>query len=353
MDISLPRARGDERRIAVTPDGCAALLAAGHRVLVEVGAGEGAGHADDDYARAGAQLVWSPDEAFGRADLVVALHRPSPDEVALMREGSALAGFLHLEAAPAGLVEALAARRLTALALELYEERGERPVLAAMSDIAGRLAPQLAARWLETRPGDPPGRGVLLSGTPGVPAAEVVVLGAGVVGAQAARGFLALGAQVTVLDHDLHRLRALEPLLHGARLVHASRPTIARSVTYAEVLVGAVHAPGQRAPVLVAEDDVRGMRRGAVVIDYSIDQGGCVATSRPTNLATPVYVAHGVLHCCLPNTTALVARTASHAISHELVRLLASRRTLDDAPLRAAAAVLDGRVVQPAARRAP
>lgn len=350
MDISLPRARGDERRIAVTPDGCAALVAAGHRVVVEVGAGEGAGHADEDYVRAGAQLVWSPDEAYGRADLVLALARPSAADVALLREGAAVAGFLHLEAAPAGVVEALAARGATALALELYEERGQRPVLVAMSDIAGRLAPQLAARWLETR-ADPPGRGVLLSGTPGVPPAEVVVLGAGTVGLQAARGFLALGAQVTVLDHDVARLRALEPLLHGACLVHATAPTIARSAAFADVLVGAVHAPGQRAPVLVTEEAVRGMRRGAVIVDYSIDQGGCVATSRPTSLSTPVYVAHGVLHCCLPNTTALVARTASHAISHEVVRLLAPRAGLDDPALRAAAVVLAGRVVQPAARR--
>lgn len=338
MDLSLPGARSDERRVAVTPDGCAALVAAGHRLIVEVGAGAGAGYADSDYSAAGAQMVWSPDEAFGRADLVLCLARPSAQEVALMREGCALAGFLHLATAPAGLLEALAARRITALALELYQEGDERPVLAAIGDIAGRLAPQLAARWLETRAGEPPGRGVLLSGTPGVPPAEVVILGAGTVGARAARSFLALGAQVTLLDHDVRRLRALEPLLHGACLVHASAPTIARSTAYADVLVGAVNAPGQRAPVLVSEDDVRGMRGGAVIIDYSIDQGGCVATSRPTHLEAPVYVAHGVLHCCLPNTTALVARTASHAISHELVRLLAPRRALDDLLLRAATA---------------
>jgi alanine dehydrogenase len=363
MEITIPRDRGDERRVPVTPDGVAALVAAGHGVRVEAGAGAGAGHDDEAFARAGATLVWSREEAFGRGDLVLLLNRPTLEEAELVREGGALAGFLHLATAPAAVVEALARRRVSALALERYEVDGERPVLVTLSEVAGRLAPQLAARLLETRPGETrpgeprpgeaaaPGRGVLLSGVPGVPAAEVVVLGAGTVGTEAARLFLALGAQVTALDAEVGRLRALERRLAGAggraRLVHASRRTIHRSLSYADVVVGAVRVPGERAPVVVLEEDLDVMRPGAVLLDYSIDEGGCAATSRPTTLHDPVFEARGVLHCCLPNTTALVARTASHAISQAIVRALGPVRGDPAAaaagPLASAAVLVSGR----------
>ncbi|MBI3962366.1 MAG: alanine dehydrogenase [Deinococcus sp.] len=323
MEISIPReCRGLEKRVAVTPRGCAGLLAAGHRVFVEAGAGEGAGYSDTEYEAAGARLVWSREEAFGRGDLVVKVSHPTPEEVALLPAGGAVAGFLHLAAAPKEQLETLARRHITALAFEQLQIGDERPILTAMSELAGRLCPQIAGRWLETPSG---GRGVLLSGVPGVAAAEVVILGAGTVGGNAARAFAALGAQVTLLDVDTRRLRAAEASLPGrVALVHADEVTIARSVAYADVLVGAVLVPGERAPVLVSTETVQRMRPDAVILDLSIDQGGCVETSRPTTLEDPVFRAHGVLHYCVPNTPALVARTASHALSHAVVPLLAA-----------------------------
>lgn len=331
MEISIVRERvADERRVALTPRGCASLITAGHRIFVEDGAGEGAGYPNADYEKAGARIVWTREEAFGRGDLVLKISRPTSEEVRLMPPGGAIAAFLHLAAAPREQVEILAERRITALALEMLEVDGARPMLDASSEIAGRLLPQIAGRLLETPNG---GRGVLLAGVPGVPPAEVVILGAGVLGANAARAFAARGAQVTVLDIDLRKLRALESAMPGRMtLVHAGDLTISRSVAYADVLVGAVLVPGERAPVLVSKEAVQQMRRDAVILDLSIDQGGCIETSRPTTLADPIFRAHGAIHYCAPNTPALVARTASHSLSHELGPLLSSEaKNLADA----------------------
>jgi alanine dehydrogenase len=357
MEISVARERtADERRVALTPRGCASLLAAGHRVLVEADAGEGAGYPNAEYEKVGARIVWSREESFGRGDLVLKVSRPSGEEVALLPSGGAIAAFMHLAAAPREQMENLAGRRITALAFELLEVDGARPILTAMSEIAGRLAPQIAGRYLESPGG---GRGVLLSGVPGVAAAEVVILGAGILGSNAARVFSALAAHVTVLDIDVRRLRAMEASMpRRVALVHAGDVTVARSVAYADVLVGAVLVPGERAPVLVSKEVVQQMRPGAVIVDMSIDQGGCVETSRPTTLSEPVFRAHGAIHYCAPNTPALVARTASHALSHELVPLLAAE-TGDLAaalrpgrPLASAVAFYKGMPVRPALARA-
>jgi alanine dehydrogenase len=357
VEISIVRERAaEERRVAVTPRGCASLIAAGHRLFVETGAGDGAGYPDAEYERIGARIVWSREEAFGRGDLVLKISRPTPEDVELLPVGGAVAAFMHLAAAPREQLESLVSRRITALAFELLQVDGSRPVLTAMSEIAGRLCPQLAGRWLETTSG---GRGVLLSGLPGVAGAEVVILGAGIVGANAARSFAALGAQVTILDHDVHRLRVLEDAF-GSRVafVHAGDMTISRSVAYADVLVGAVLVPGERSPVLVSKETVQQMRPGAVILDLSIDQGGCVETSRPTTLTDPVFRAHGAIHYCAPNTPALVARTASHALSHELVPLLArdfadlSAALAPGYPLSSAAAFYKGMPIRPALARA-
>ena len=357
MEITIPRQRGaQERRVPVTPRGCAALVAAGHRMLVEAGAGEGAGYTDSEFQSAGASIIWSREEAYGRGDLVLTVGRPNLEEMGLLPTGGAIAGFLHLAAAARPLLEGLVERRITALAYELLEVDGVRPIQIAMSEIAGRLCPQLASRWLETKSG---GRGVLLSGVPGVPPAEVVILGAGTVGSNAARAFTAVGAHVTVLDVDVHRLRALEAALTShVALVHAGDVTIARSVAYADVLVGAVLVPGERSPVLVSEEAVQQMRPDAVILDLAIDQGGCVATSRPTTLDDPVFRTHGALHYCAPNTPALVARSASHALSHEIVPLL-SERSLDLAsalrpghPLATAAVLYKGMPVRAPLARA-
>jgi len=357
MEISIPRERGaQERRVAVTPRGCAGLLAAGHRVFVEAGAGEGAGYPDTEYESAGAKLVWSREEAFGRGDLVVKISRPGPEDIALLPQGGAVAGFLHLAAAPREQLQRLAERQITALAFELLEIDGVRPILVAMSEIAGRLCPQLAGRWLETTSG---GRGVLLSGVPGVAPAEVVILGAGTLGANAARAFAALGAHVTILDLNVRRLRELEPTLRGrVACLHSGDVTIARSVAYADVLVGAVLVPGERAPVLISKAVVERMRPDALILDLSIDEGGCVETSRPTTLADPVFRAHGALHYCAPNTPALVARSASHALSHEVVpQLVGCGRDLMSAlrpgsPLATSAALYKGIPVRPTLARA-
>jgi alanine dehydrogenase len=357
MEISIVRERAaDERRVALTPRGCAALAAAGHRVFVEDAAGDGAGYPNADYERVGARIVWSREEAFGRGDLVLKISRPNSEDIKLLPPGGAIAAFMHLAAAPREQMESLAQRQITALAFELLEVDGTRPILDASSEIAGRLLPQIAGRHLETLAG---GRGVLLSGVPGVASAEVVILGAGVLGVNAARAFAALGAQVTVLDIDLRKLRALEAALPGRlTLVHAGDVTISRSVAYADVLVGAVLVPGERAPVLVSKEAVQQMRRDAVILDLSIDQGGCIESSRPTTLSDPVFRAHGAIHYCAPNTPALVARTASHSLSHELVPLLSDAATNLAAalqpghPLTSAVAFYKGMPVRPTLARA-
>ncbi|HXF83444.1 MAG TPA: alanine dehydrogenase [bacterium] len=354
MDFGVPReVRPGEHRVGLSAPGVDALVRGGHRVLVERGAGAAAGFSDDEYRQAGALVVYSAEEVWRRAAVVVKVSRPTADEHAFFA-GQTLLAFLHLSVASPDLREALRRARVTAIAAEMIQtEDGAFPVLQPTSEVAGRLAPVIAGGLLETHvPGlpdpDQMGRGILLSGIPGVPPANVVILGAGVVGSNAARAFLGAGAQVTVLDKDPARLRRLDAACAGRVVTMLATPYhIAKAVAFADVLIGAVYVVGQRAPVLVTREMVRTMRPRAVIIDFSIDQGGCVETSRPTTHRDPVFIAEGVIHYCVPNVPARVARTASHAWSNAVLPylLLIGERGVEDALLRCAA--LAAAVVRP------
>jgi alanine dehydrogenase len=322
MNFGIPReVRDREKRVGLGPPGARALAQEGHRVYLEAGAGAGAGFTDDDYRKAGAEIVFTPEEVWGRADFVVKVAPPQPAEYGRLREGQVVAAFMHLVVAPAGLIGAFAERGVTVIAMEgIEDEDGSLPVLTPMSEVGGRMAPIIAAQYSQSSHG---GLGIVLSGVPGVPAAHVVILGAGVVGQNAARSAVGLGAQVTVLDSSAKHLQRLDEMFGGRLTTMVANPHSIRKATgYADVVIGAVLVHRQRAPVLVTREMVRGMRKRAVIVDVSIDQGGCVETSRPTTHQDPVFVEEDVLHYCVPNIPSNVARTSTHALSNVLVPYL-------------------------------
>lgn len=309
-----------EMRVGLSPAGVLALSQAGHTVYVQSQAGSRAGFNSQDYREAGAQIVYTADELYGRAQVIAKVARPVAAEYALFRSGQVLCSFLHLPVASSDLLQALQTHEITALAYEMVEEtNGRRPVLLPASEVAGRMAPLIAGQLLRSDQAFPGqrGLGILLSGLPGVPAATVVIIGGGVLGKNAARAFVGLGAEVTVLDRDAPTLRGLDETFNGrVTTMFANELNLKRAVQFADVLVGAVNVPGSRAPVLVSREMVRGMRPGSVILDFAIDEGGCVETSRPTTLRDPAYVAEGVFHHCVPNMTAAFARTTSYAITN-------------------------------------
>ncbi len=323
MIIGVPKeSLRDERRVAVTPAGAHALARAGHSIIVHVEAGNGSGFSAEAYRAAGADIAFSAEEVFGRADLIVKLMPPTPEECGWMPEQRFLFSALHMGTVSSKAHEMLRDRGTTAVGIELIEDDDHSlPVLTAMSEIAGMLLPQIAARYLETTRG---GRGVLLGGVAGIPPSHVVIIGAGTVGFTAARMFLGAGANVTVMDENLRRLRFIEMQLQKRVTTALAAPyNIERFVPSADVVVGAVFVHGRRAPLVVTEDDVKGMKPGSVIIDVSIDQGGCVETSRPTTLSDPVFIKHEVTHFCVPNMPSSVARTASHAFSNVMLPFVA------------------------------
>ena len=302
-----------ENRVAITPEGAAALVERGHHVIIETGAGDGSGFPDDVYKSVGAEVVDTAEEVFQRAELILKVKEPQPSEYRFLRPHQILFAYLHL-AANRDLTLALIERKVTAIAYETVQAPdGTLPLLAPMSEIAGRMAPQIAAHYLERPQG---GRGILLGGVPGVPPADVVILGGGVVGTNAARVALGLGARVTVFDVNPARLRFLDDTFGGMVTTLMSNSfNIARAVQRADVLIGAVLVPGARAPRLVTEDMVRAMKRGSVVIDVAVDQGGSIVTcDRVTTHADPVYIRHGVLHYAVSNIPGAVPHTATVAL---------------------------------------
>jgi alanine dehydrogenase len=316
MNFGIPKERRDmEMRVGLTPYGVGLLTRAGHVCYVERGAGEKAGFSNYDYERAGGRIVHSSEEAYRRSDVLLKAVRPTQEELDWLSEGQVLCGFLHLAAARKRTLDILIEREITAIAYEtIQEDDGQLPVLKTMSEVAGRMAPGLAATYLQ---GDHGGRGVLLSGVPGIPAARVAVLGAGVLGVNAVRAFLGLGATLYVLDRDIERLRYVEDHFPGSITTMVAYDfNIARVLRFVEVLVCAVLVPGARAPVLVTREMVRAMKPGAVIMDFSIDQGGCVETSRPTTLRDPTYIEEGVVHYCVPNAPGALPRTSTHAFNN-------------------------------------
>lgn len=313
MNIGIPKERRpNEYRVGLSPVGVQLLAAAGHPCFVERGAGLGAGFSDEEYVRAGARIVYSTEEAYGRAQLVLKISRPTTAELEWVPPGQVLAGFLNLAVTHPGKVRTLLEKKVTSIAYEqIVGHDGSLPVLKPLSQIGGRMAAQIAATALQNDKGT---RGVLLGGVPGVPPAEVVIVGGGVVGENAARAFAGLGAHVTVLDQDLGRLQELSTLFRDQIVTAVSYPhLVARACEYADVVVGAVMVPGERTPLVLPRSVLKRMRPGSIFIDLSIDHGGCAETSRPTTHESPSYVEEGVVHVCIPNLPGVVARTSTHA----------------------------------------
>jgi alanine dehydrogenase len=304
----------DEFRVALTPDGVRELGAHGVEVVVEAGAGAGSSLTDDDYARAGAEVVKEAAEVWERAGLVCKVKEPQPHEFEHFRPDLTVFTYLHLAAYPE-VGDALVERGVTGIAYETVQlDDGSLPLLAPMSEVAGRMAAQIGAHYLERHNG---GRGVLLGGAPGVQPARVVVLGAGNVGLNAAWMAAGLEAEVNLLDKNVDRLRHVDQIQMGRITTLASnRGTVERVVAGADLVIGAVLVPGGRAPVLVTEDMVRTMKPGAVVVDIAIDQGGCVETSHETTHEDPVFVRHGVLHYAVGNMPGAVPNTSTYALTN-------------------------------------
>lgn len=310
-----------ERRVAITPEGVRVLVAAGHGVVVETGAGAGAGYTDTDYVAAGASIAFTARELAARVELMVKIHAPGLDELDLVRPGMTLLAFLHLAAAPRELPEAIIRREATALAMELVcEGPDDYPLLQPLSALGGRLAITLAAYHL-TVPGNGPG--LLLGGGPGVPPAMVVVVGGGSAGQAAAAEAAAHGAQVVVLDRDPRKLARLEKSIGRVAITAISTEyNLARYLEQADVVIGAVAVRGEPAPKVIRRQHVRMMKEGSLLIDMSIDEGGCAETSRPTTPESPIYVEEGVRHLCVPNLPSEVARTASRTLASSLLPYL-------------------------------
>jgi alanine dehydrogenase len=282
-----------------------------HRCYVEHDAGLGAGFSDQEYEQSGARIVYSAHEVFGRADLLVKVARPLLEEILWLRPGSTLVGLLHLGSARHDKIDALLENEITAIALEKIQlADGSVPVRRPLAQIGGLMVAQIAARLLQNEAG---GKGILLGGMVGVPPAEVAIIGAGVVGTYATQALLGFGAHVTVLDNNLIALQRIYERFPGVVTMIANPINIARVCGYADVLVGAILVPGERSPIVVTREMVQSMKPRALIMDLSIDEGGCVETSRPTTHDRPTFIEEGVTHYCVPNIPGVVARTSTHA----------------------------------------
>lgn len=315
MIIGVPKEiKDNEYRVSLTPGGAESLAHSGHQVLIQRGAGLGSGFSDDQYARSGARILDTASEVYGAAELILKVKEPLPKEYPLLREGMLLFTYLHL-AADEGLTRALVEKRVTAIAYETVQlANGALPLLTPMSEVAGRMAVQIGAHYLEQTQG---GRGILLGGVPGVLPANVAIIGGGTVGTNAAQVALGMGARVTVIDINLDRLRYLSEVLRGSlNTVASNRRNIAEAVRRAELVIGAVLIPGAKAPRLVTHDMIATMAPGSVVIDVAVDQGGCIETSHPTTHSAPIYRVHGVIHYAVPNMPGAVPRTSTYALSN-------------------------------------
>jgi alanine dehydrogenase len=310
-----------ERRIALTPGGVQTLVGLGATVYVERNAGALSYFSDDEYRTAGGTIVYSPEEVINRSDIVLKVAPPTESELNILHDGQTFFSALHLAISKRKTIETLLKKNITAIAHELIEnERGDLPIVQTMAEIAGQISIQVAAHYLQTREG---GRGVLLGSIPGVPAADVLILGAGTVGRTAARVALGLGAKVMIIDKNINQLREVENLFQWRVSTAVSdQYNIERAVREADVLIGAVLLKGEKTPHLVSESLVKQMKPGSVIVDISIDQGGCVETSRPTTLLDPTYVMHGIVHYCVPNTPASVPRTATVGWTNVLLPFL-------------------------------
>ncbi|UCC12056.1 MAG: alanine dehydrogenase [candidate division WOR-3 bacterium] len=322
-----------EYRVGLSPMGAQELILCGAKVYVETKAGDGAGFSDADYEKAGATIVFSKEEAYRRADVVLKVRRPQQEEYGFIKEGQTIMGFIHLVTAKKEFLKIVKDKKITLVGYEIMQKKdGRLPVVIPMSEMAGNLAVQIAGRLLESPGG---GRGILMGGVPGIPPAEIIILGAGTLGCRAAKSFAGIGANVYVLDVIRERLDTLARHTAGSKVttMFATRHNIEKLVKFADAVICAVLVPGKRSPVLITKEMVRSMRRGSVIIDFSIDQGGCSETSKISPSGQFIYTIDGVIHFCMPNATTLVARTATHTITSSIFPYLKAiaERGLDEA----------------------
>lgn len=315
MIIGVPKEiKDNEFRVGLAPSGVAALVKSGHSVLVEKGAGEASAIADEDYRASGAEVLASAEELWSRASLIVKVKEPRPGEYCFLRKDLSIFTFFHL-AADLALAAELIKNRTTAIAYETVEcDNGSLPILAPMSEVAGRLSVQSGAHYLMKAYG---GRGVLLGGVPGVESGHVVIAGAGIVGVNAVKIAVGLGGRVTVLDTRVERLRHLDDI-YGSRVetLYSNQFNLGESIREADLFIGAVHIPGARTPRLVTREMIKTMKKGAVIVDVSVDQGGCIETIRPTTHSDPVYEVDGVIHYGVANMPGAVPRTSTFALTN-------------------------------------
>ena len=315
MIVGLPKEiKDNEYRVGLTPAGVRALKDAGHEIRVEANAGAGSGFEDTLYERAGATIVPSADDVWASADMIVKVKEPIAPEYPRMREGQLLFTYLHLAPVP-DLTQELLKRKVTGIAYEtITDRRGTLPLLTPMSEVAGRMAIQVGAHYLEKMSG---GRGILLGGVPGVPAARVVIIGGGVVGTNAAKIAVGMGAHVTIIDNNLDRLRELDDIfLSKISTLASSAYMIHDAISLADLIVGAVLVPGAAAPKLVTRSMLKDVPNGAVIVDVAVDQGGCIETTHPTTHSNPTYYVEGVLHYCVANMPGAVPRTSTFALTN-------------------------------------
>ncbi len=315
MIIGVPReVKNRETRVALTPAGAKELKAAGHTVLVEQRAGELSAFTDDEFQAVGAEIVGASADVWAHADMVVKVKEPTKEEYGFFRPDLTLFTYLHLAPLPE-LTDRLVERRVTGIAYEtIRDAQGTLPLLTPMSEVAGRMSVQVGAAWLQKNNG---GRGLLLGGVPGVPPAEVCIVGGGIVGTNAAKIALGMGAKVTIIDSNLHRLRELDDIFAGRVFTLASNlHNVTEAVQAADLVIGGVLIPGAAAPKIVTAEMVRGMKKGAVIVDVAIDQGGCIETARATTHSDPSYEVDGVVHYCVTNMPAAVPNTSTLALTN-------------------------------------
>lgn len=314
MQIGVPKEiKDNENRIAIVPAGVDLLKQDGHTVLVERGGGLGSGISDAEFADAGAEIVDGHDEVFARADMIMKVKEPLPEEYGLIKAGQTVFTYFHF-AASRELTEGMLATGAICIAYETVEEGHHLPLLTPMSEVAGRMSIQQGAKYLERPSG---GRGVLLGGIPGVEPATVAVLGGGVVGTNAAKMAAGMGATVIMLDIDLERLRYLDDVMAAnVQTLFSNRHNVRKVLRYADLVVGAVLIPGAKAPPLVRREDLSLMHDGSVIVDVAVDQGGCVETTKPTTHSDPVYVIDGVVHYCVANMPGAVSRTSTYGLTN-------------------------------------
>jgi alanine dehydrogenase len=313
--VGLPKEiKDNEYRVGLTPAGVRALTDAGHKVIVQKSAGEGSGFEDNLYQRAGAQIIESADDVWAQADMIVKVKEPIQPEYHRMREGQLLFTYLHL-APDKKLTDELLTRKVIGIAYEtITDRRGGLPLLTPMSEVAGRMAIQVGAHYLEKMSG---GRGILLGGVPGVPAARVVIIGGGVVGTNAAKIAVGMGAHVTIIDNNVDRLRELDDIfLSKISTLASSAYMIHDAISQADLIVGAVLVPGASAPKLITRSMLKDVPNGAVIVDVAVDQGGCIETTHPTTHSDPTYYVEGVLHYCVANMPGAVPRTSTFALTN-------------------------------------